>query len=213
MYKVNAPFNGVPVEIGRAKVFTPGWLENESVWLHMEYKYMLEVLKAGMYEEFFADFKNVLVPFMKPQTYKRSILENSSFIASSAYPDKSSHGRGFVARLSGATAEFIDMWLYMTTGKKIFSLDKSGKLIFKLSPILPAWLFRTGKFTFKLLGSIEVEYINNKKSDTYNGGVKPVSYKLTVDNKEVNINEPFITEPYSRLIRDRKVKKIIVSLA
>ena len=28
MYKVNAPFNGVPIEIGRAKVFTPGWLEN-----------------------------------------------------------------------------------------------------------------------------------------------------------------------------------------
>jgi hypothetical protein len=212
MYKVNAPLNGVPIEIGRAKVFTPGWLENESVWLHMEYKYMLEVLKAGMYEEFFADFKNVLVPFMRPQTYKRSILENSSFIASSAYPDKGSHGRGFVARLSGATAEFIDMWIRMTTGKKIFSLDKNGKLIFKLSPILPGWLFNKGKFTFKLLGSIEVVYINKKMKDTFGGEVTPSSYKIVTDGKEVDIDDPVITEPYSRLIRDRKVKKIIVTL-
>ncbi|MFH1710125.1 MAG: hypothetical protein ABH860_03545 [bacterium] len=212
MYKVNSPFNGVPLEIGRAKVFTSGWLENESIWLHMEYKYMLELLRAGLYKEFFGDFKSVLVPFMKPGVYKRSILENSSFIASSAYPDKESHGRGFVARLSGATAEFIDMWIRMTTGKKIFYLDKGGKLCFKLSPILPSWLFSGGKFSFTLLGSIEVIYINKKGKDTFNG-VAPVSYKLFLDNKEVEIKNPSINEPYSTMIRDRKVKKIIVALS
>ena len=213
MYKVNSPLNGVPVEIGRAKVFTPGWLENESVWLHMEYKYMLELLRAGMYEEFFSDFRNVLVPFMKPGVYKRSTLENSSFIASSAYPDKDSHGRGFVARLSGATAEFIDMWIRMTTGKSIFYLDKGNKLCFKLSPALPSWLFRNGTFKFTLLGSIEVTYINKKGKDTFNGGAKPVSYKLFLDNKEIELDGPSVAEPYSKMIRDRKVKKIIVSLA
>jgi hypothetical protein len=223
MYKVNSPFNGVPVEIGRAKVFTPGWLENESIWLHMEYKYMLELLKAGMYEEFFGDFKNVLVPFMKPGIYKRSILENSSFIASSAYPDKDSHGRGFVARLSGATAEFIDMWLRMTAGKNIFTIDKNGKLIFKLSPILPSWLFsakggsasggKGGKFTFTLLGSTEVTYINKTGKNTFDGGAVPASYKLFLDNKEVDINGPALSEPYSTMVRDRKVKKIIVTLS
>jgi hypothetical protein len=213
MYKVNSPFNGVPVEIGRAKVFTPGWLENESVWLHMEYKYMLELLKAGMYKEFFNDFKSVLVPFMKPGTYKRSILENSSFIASSAYPDKDSHGRGFVARLSGATAEFIDMWLWMTTGKEIFSLDKDRRLFFKLSPILPAWLFKGGKFSFNLLGSIEVIYVNRTKKNTFDGGAQTASYKLFLDNKEIDVNGPVVAEPYSTMIRDRKIKKIIVSLA
>ncbi len=213
MYKVNSPFNGVPVEIGRAKVFTPGWLENESIWLHMEYKYMLELLKSGMYEEFFGDFKNVLVPFMKPATYKRSTLENSSFIASSAYPDKDSHGRGFVARLSGATAEFIDMWLWMTTGKNIFTVDKNGKLVFKLSPILPKWLFDKGKFTFNLLGSTEVIYINRTGKDTFGGGAAPVSYKLFLDNKEVAINGPIVAEPYSTMIRNRKAKKIIVTLS
>jgi len=213
MYKVNSPLNGVPLEIGRAKVFTPGWLENESVWLHMEYKYMLELLKAGQYKEFFGDFKNVLVPFMDPKIYKRSILENSSFIASSAYSDKESHGRGFVARLSGATAEFVDMWIRMTSGRNIFYMDKAGKLCFKLSPILPSWLFKNGKFTFTLLGSIEVTYMNKKGKDTFDGGVAPVSYKLSLENKELDISGPSITEPYSTMIREGKAKKIIVSLS
>ena len=53
MYKVNASLASQSHEIGRARAFTPGWLENESIWLHMEYKYLLEVLKAGLYEEFF----------------------------------------------------------------------------------------------------------------------------------------------------------------
>ena len=92
MYKVNAPLADMPQEIGRCRVFTPGWLENESVWLHMEYKYILELLKNGLYKEFFTDFKNVLVPFQGPRRYGRSILENSSFIVSSAFPDQRLHG-------------------------------------------------------------------------------------------------------------------------
>jgi hypothetical protein len=205
MYKVNAPLAGTPIEIGRAKVFSPGWLENESVWLHMEYKYMLELLKAGMHKEFFNDLKSVLVPFMDPKVYKRSILENSSFISSSAYTDKDCHGRGFIARLSGATAEFLDMWLRMTTGKNIFSMDKNGRLLFKLSPVLPKWLFKNGRFSFTLLGSIKVEYLGS--------GSRPVSYKIFLEDKEIELKGPSVPEPYSTMIRDRVVKKIIVSLS
>ncbi|MDD5382255.1 MAG: hypothetical protein PHH60_01180 [Candidatus Margulisbacteria bacterium] len=212
MYKVNAPLEDTPIEIGRSRIFTPGWLENESIWLHMEYKYMLELLKAGLYKEFFADFKDVLIPFMDPKVYKRSILENSSLIVSSAHPNKENHGRGFVARLSGGAAEFIDMWIVMTTGKNIFYLDKNGQLCFRLSPILPAWLFNKGKLGFKLLGAIEVEYINKSGQDTFDGGVKPVSYKLTLEDKEVNIAGPVVKEPYAGQIRSRKVKKIVVTL-
>ncbi|WP_203636793.1 cellobiose phosphorylase, partial [Thermobrachium celere] len=106
MYKVNASLNDETIEIGRARAFTPGWLENESIWLHMEYKYMLELIKSGLYKEFYSDFKNVIIAFMDPSVYGRSPLENSSFIASSANVDESIHGTGFVARLSGATAEF-----------------------------------------------------------------------------------------------------------
>ncbi|MBU1026714.1 MAG: cellobiose phosphorylase, partial [Candidatus Margulisbacteria bacterium] len=212
MYKVNASLKDTPIEIGRARIFAPGWLENESIWLHMEYKYMLELIKAGMYEEFFADFKNVIVPFLKPAQYKRSTLENSSFIASSAHPDKEKHGRGFVARLSGGAAEFIDMWLNMTSGKKIFYQDQ-GKLCFKLSPILPNWLFKNGQLSFTLLSCIDVVYINKAKKNTYGGGVSPVAYKLIYNDKEIDIEGSFVPEPYSQTIRNREVKKIVVTLA
>ena len=110
MYKTNAPLAACSPEIGRLRAFTPGWLENESVFLHMAYKYLLEVLRAGLHDEFFADMRRGLVPFLDPQTYGRSPLENSSFIVSSAHPDESLHGRGFVARLTGATTEFLSMW-------------------------------------------------------------------------------------------------------
>jgi len=213
MYKVNAPLNEAPIEIGRTRIFTPGWLENESVWLHMEYKYMLELLRAGMYDEFFSDFKEVFVPFMDPQRYKRSTLENSSFIASSAHPDQGNHGRGFVARLSGGAAEFIDIWIHMTSGKDLFSLDDKGKLCFKLSPVLPAWLFADGKFAFTLLGSIEVTYLNASGKNTYNSGVSPKAYKLTLDGKEIEIDQPFVAEPYSARIREGRVSKMTVTLA
>ncbi|MBM3255466.1 MAG: hypothetical protein FJZ08_04120, partial [Candidatus Omnitrophica bacterium] len=113
MYKVTDCLKSMPKEIGRCRVFSPGWLEHESIWLHMEYKYLLETLKKGLYEEFFEDFKNVLIPFQDPQRYGRSILENSSFIVSSAFVDKNLHGNGYVARLSGSTAEFIQLWLIM----------------------------------------------------------------------------------------------------
>jgi len=113
--------------------FSPGWLENESIWSHMEYKYLLEVLRAGLYEEFYSDFKNCLVPFLNAKQYTRSILENSSFIVSSVNSDKSLHGAGFVARLSGSTAEIIHMWLIMNVGLRPFYLSREGKLCLELN--------------------------------------------------------------------------------
>ncbi|MDI6731788.1 MAG: cellobiose phosphorylase [Candidatus Margulisbacteria bacterium] len=216
MYKVNASLKDVSLEIGRARVFAPGWLENESIWLHMEYKYLLELLKAGMHTEFFNEFRTVLIPFLDPKVYKRSVLENSSFIASSAYPNKEQHGRGFYARLSGASAEFIDMWLIMTCGKKIFSLDEKGKLVFRLSPVLPGWLFdKKGEFSFKLLGAIEVTYINQKKQNTYDkNGVKIVSYELIQPaGEKIMISSAVIPEATALLIREGKIQKITANLA
>ena len=58
--------------------------------------------------------------FQDPAVYGRSPLENSSFIASSRFPDPKVHGVGFVARLSGATAEWISMVLHMGLGATPF---------------------------------------------------------------------------------------------
>lgn len=141
MYKVNADLASASFEIGRAHAFTPGWLENESIWLHMEYKYLLEELRSGLYKRFSRDMETQLVPFLSEDVYGRSLLENSSFIASSANPDAAIHGKGFVARLSGSTAEFLSMWQLMLHGSTLFTME-NGTLTFRLSPMLPAALTR-----------------------------------------------------------------------
>ncbi len=120
MYKLNVPLTKESYEIGRNKIFTPGWLENESIFLHMHYKFLFELLRSGLAEEYFAEIKNGVVAFLDPGRYGRSPLENSSFIASSRFPDARVHGTGFVARLSGSTAEWISMVFYMGMGAQPF---------------------------------------------------------------------------------------------
>jgi hypothetical protein len=168
MYKVNASLVGQSTDIGRCAVFAPGWLENESIWLHMEYKYLLELLKAGLYKEFFDEFKNAGVCFQTPEVYGRSILENSSFIASSAFPDPRVWGRGYIARLSGSTAEFLSMWLIMTQGQRPFRLGVGGELELGFRPVIPGSFFTDkGTFSFNFLRGTAVCYHNPKRLDTY----------------------------------------------
>ncbi|OIO39341.1 MAG: hypothetical protein AUJ72_00985 [Candidatus Omnitrophica bacterium CG1_02_46_14] len=235
MYKVNAPLGDVSLEIGRVSIFTPGWLENESIWLHMEYKLMLEMLKNGMADEFFGDFKSALVPFQSPERYGRSILENSSFIASSAFLDPSLHGTGFVARLSGSTAELLTMWLIMNIGKKPFILGVDKKLSLRFEPTLPAFLFTkeasTRKFldpegeevkvkvpeqclAFMFLGKTLVFYHNPKKLDTFG--------KVRVNVKVITLHDPktgkqefrgdTVPSPYAGKVREGLIPRIDIEL-
>lgn len=222
MYKINAPLGDTTQEIGRSKIFTPGWLENESIWTHMEYKYILEILKSGLHNEFCEDLRNVLIPFNDPERYKRSILENSSFIVSSAYPQSEIHGAGFYARLSGATAEFIHMWLIMCAGMNPFSVDKNGKLLLSFSPILPNWLFTEKKeegfdkntFAFKFLGKTLVVYHNPKRKDTYGKNKTHISRIIVkpISKREIILNTQNIPDPISREVRDGKIEKIDIFL-
>jgi len=216
MYKVTAPLAGMPEEIGRCRAFTPGWLENESIWLHMEYKYLLEVLRHGLYEEFYQDFKNVLVPFQNPQNYGRSILENSSFLVSSVFPDKKLHGNGFVARLSGSTAEFLQIWLTMNLGVAPFKLDKEGKLNLQFKPILAGWLFnkKYGLYSFNFLSNIKVTYHNSRKKDTF-GKNAVTPREIIFDDKDgnlVKIAGNTIPSPYAQQVRSRQIKQIDIVL-
>lgn len=213
MYKLNESLEGESIEIGRVRAFTRGWLENETIWLHMEYKYILEVLNNGLYDEFFRDFKKVLVPFFDAETYGRSPLENCSFIASSANPDESTHGGGFVARLSGAAAEFLSIWNVMMAGHKPFSM-KEGRLCLELKPLLPEWLFdEENKVSFNFLGNTKVTYINSNRRDTchkLNAESILLDYK---DGRKVELKETCISEPYSIDIRKGEVKAIEFKLS
>ena len=210
MYKVNASLADQTHEIGRARAFTPGWLENESIFLHMEYKYLLEVLRAGLYDEFFEDFQKAGILFQDPTVYGRSPLENSSFLVSSAHPDASLHGAGFVARLSGATAEFLSMWNIMMAGKRPFCL-KDGELCLDLRPALPGWLFDDeGKITFTFLGHTQITYHNPSRLDTWKiGDVGNCSALLHLpDNRKIGLPQQVISSPFVEMVRSGKIRAI-----
>ena len=167
MYKTSESLEALSMEYGRIRAFTPGWLERESVFLHMEYKYLLGLLTSGLYEEFFTALEDAFIPFQNPETYGRSILENSSFIASSMNPDPATHGRGYVARLSGSTAEVLSMWQRMLLGPQKFVMME-GQLAIAFAPILPAWLFdETGEVAFRFLSACEIRYVNRERRDTF----------------------------------------------
>ncbi|MGL4186831.1 MAG: hypothetical protein ACRCR4_13715, partial [Thiotrichaceae bacterium] len=167
MYKTSVSLATETFEIGRAQAFTPGWLEREAIFLHMTYKYLLGLLKAGLYPQFFTEMQTNFVCFRDPATYGRSPLENVSFIASSVNPDPAVHGQGFVARLTGATSEYLSMWQLMMIGKQWFSYE-DGELQFTFAPILTADFFDEQQIVqTTLFGKTKVTYHNPDRIDTF----------------------------------------------
>ena len=234
-FKVCSSLEKESYELGRVKAYSAGWIENESIYTHMQFKWLLELLRAGLYEQFFREIKTAVPPFLNPQRYGRSILENCSFIASSAHPDSSIHGQGFQPRFSGVTAEFINIWLLMTVGKKPFFMNKNHQLQFSLQPILPAWLFtkeetvhnywkeNTGWeeetipakcFAFNLLGRTLVIYHNPEQRPTFGqDAVQVRQYSIKYDNGDIlEIQGDTVSEPISKDIRDKKINRIEILL-
>jgi hypothetical protein len=234
MYKVCASLEEMPKEMGRCTVFSPGWLENESVFLHMEYKFLFEVLRSGLHDAFFDDFMNALVPFQDPQVYGRSVIENCTFIVSSANANPRLHGAGFVARLSGSTAEFLSIWLYMNLGPNPFRVNARGELSLHVNPVLSCRMFNTSSrtvewisgenrytdtlpenhFAFVLFGKTLVVYRNPGLRDTFGKKrVKPVSFKLTgFDGAEISHHGAFLEDRTARAVRDGAFRRIDIDL-
>jgi hypothetical protein len=206
MYFLSASLEGQTYDMGRQIAFAPGWLENQSIWMHMSYKYYLQLIRGKLYDQFFSEMKGGgMLPFMDPEVYGRSLMECSSFIASSAFPDPSVVGEGFVARLSGSTAEFMDMWKHMFIGPKLFFFNDNEEVEMQLTPALPSWLFEDEEsdndptfddegnhiVMFKLFASIPVTYHNPGGKNLY--GKNPVSYKVTMtDGEIVSVDGPTI---------------------
>lgn len=218
MYFLSASLKGQSYDMGRMMAFSPGWLENQSIWLHMSYKYYLQLLRGKLYDEFFSEMKNGgILPFMDPNVYGRSLMECSSFIASSAFPDPSMQGRGFLARLSGSTAEFMSMWGLMFIGEKPFFLNHAGDVEMRLEPALPSWLFEDEEnkgtrdedgnllVSFKLFGKIVVTYHNPGGGNLY--GVNPTSYIIKLsDGSTIDVKGSSI--PTKTTIAIRKVSNV-----
>ena len=149
IYKTSVPLDEVSPEVGRLLSFTPGWLERESDFLHMSFKYLLGLLKAGYYTQFFKAVKNNFPCFMNPNIYGRSIFENVSFIVPSDHVDIKEHGSGHFARLTGANAEIINMYQLVLFGDHIFKCQ-NNKVYFDLNPHIPLVLFKNGAIQAKL---------------------------------------------------------------
>ncbi|MBD5552485.1 MAG: hypothetical protein HDQ96_15185 [Lachnospiraceae bacterium] len=213
MYKVNASLKEVSLEAGRAKAFTPGWLENESIWLHMEYKWLLELLKNGLYDAFAEAFYKAAVPFLDAERYGRSPLENVSFIASSANQDASIHGRGFVARLSGSTAEFLQIWQILFFGRTPFQME-DGRLRLQFTPFIPEYLMPDdGVVEAMFLGHIPVVYRAAGCFALMPGKTKVLRYVLTgIDGKEELVDGAYLPKRQAKAVRDGRIAAIQVMM-
>ena len=211
MYKTSESIEGVSMEHGRVRAFTPGWQERESVFLHMEYKYILALLQAGLYEEYFETMKDALIPFQAPEVYGRSILENSSFLASSVNPDEKVHGRGFVARLSGSTTEVVSMWISMFLGDGGFAV-KDNTLSFSLQPKLAGWMFdENGVAEFTLMSNCKVAYHNPLCKNTYGeDGVAVTKLHVTFnDGNETVVEGNTLTGTPAEELRNGNIVRIV----
>lgn len=211
MYKTSVPIEHISMEHGRIRAFTPGWLERESVFLHMEYKYLCSVLKSGLYDQYYQDIKTALVAFRNPEEYGRSILENSSFLASSVNPNPKLHGRGYVARLSGSTTEAISLWIGMFLGDKIFTYE-NGELKLYFGPKLAGWMFdEQGLASFSFLSTCKVTYHNPERKSTYGPGGAKVSRIVITDTKE-EISGDCVSGALAEQIRNGEIRDIQIYL-
>ncbi|WP_008826269.1 hypothetical protein [Haloplasma contractile] len=210
MYKTSESIADESNEIGRARAFTPGWLEREAIFLHMTYKYLLGLAKAGLYDEYIEAVKTNVVPFLKPEVYGRSTLENSSFVASSVNPNPHVHGQGFYARLTGSTAEFLSMWTLMMYGNQPFRMV-DGELIAEFNPIIPGSMFdEDNKVSFKFLGHTTVTYVNPKRIDTYNESLSTQKIQLVIEGETTTVEQSYLPQKYATMLREGNVEEVTI---
>jgi hypothetical protein len=234
MYRSSIVMDDADPALGRAVgAYPPGWLEHASIYTHMEYKYLLEMLRSGLVREFWEDAEQCLVPFLDPATYGRSPIEGSSFIVSSAHPDPAEHGRGYQPRLSGMTAEFNSIWIEAALGSRPFRVGAGG-LVFAPEPRLPGRYFTTGEVT-RTLTTVEgdtsltfpagtfacravagtvVRYLNPTRADTFGpDAVSPERFEVAfTDGRRVTADGPFLVGKPAAALRRGEVFEVVIRL-
>ncbi len=231
MYRVNEPLGDNALDLGRIGVFNYGWLENGSIFLHMHYKFVLEMVRTGLIDEFYAQIEQLLVAFRDPAEYGRNPVENSSFLVSSGFAiDPRQHGRGCVARLSGSTIEFLQLWTHLFLGANPFRFE-GGKLLFKPEPVLSKSFFSTREqcanpfgdkenlpadsVACALLGTTLLVYINPKRQDTFGAAaVRPCRYVLHGrDGVMQTVEGQHLESQAAKALRNGQFRRVDVELA
>jgi hypothetical protein len=208
-YKTSDDLNAWGYDIGRIRAFTKGWLEREANFLHMTYKYLLGLLKAGQFERFWTEAETNLVCFMDPSVYGRSTLENSSFIATSNNPNPMVHGQGFVSRLSGSTAEMLSIYHLAVFGKELYSMQ-NGSLALKLAPALPSGYFKDGRLEAVFQGT-RIEFSNPSGQDAFR--LQPKRYELFRGGRKIEtIDGERLIGKRAEMVRAGRFDKVRVTL-
>jgi len=215
MYKINEPIPKDFRELGKHSLYPAGTRENESIFVHVEYKYLLALLSRGLYEEFYQEFKTVFTPFFDPDKYGRSILENCSFLIGSAYHDEREHGRGLRPRSTGTSAEVLSIWQMMAAGEKPFYLNERGELALQFKPALPGWLFteEENSFAFCFLGNTPVVYHNPLRGNTFGkDGVAVEKIDLWTEGRKVSVSGGELAGELAENVRKGLVHRVDVHL-
>lgn len=233
MYKINEPVPENFRQLGKHSLYPPGTRENESIFVHVEYKYLLELLTKGLCEEFYSEFKTAFTPFFDPYKYGRSTMENCSFLIGGAYHDEREHGRGLRPRSTGTSAEVLSIWQMMVMGEKPFYLNDGGELKLQFKPSLPGWLFtesarditiyRNGcketlavpenSFIFRFLGNTYVIYHNPSRSDTFGDiGTTVSKCVIWIDERKVEVDGGEITGELAESVRKGLTTRVDVYL-
>ena len=212
LYLTSRPLDEETLTIGRARAFTKGWLEREACFMHMSYKYLIGLMKSKLYDEYFEDMKTAMPPFMNPDVYGRSLLENVSFIATSNNPNVNNHGRGFVARLTGTTSEALTLLFLMMLGEHPFTYE-NHQLRFAVEPKLHKDFFDiNNQVSLRLFDATDIIIINPLRKNTYEG-LKAVKYELYNHNDDVmTIEDSHVRGDLAKSIRDKTFKRIVVTL-
>ncbi len=235
MYIVNAPVPESWTEIGRIWAWPPGWFERENVFMHLEHKFLLAELAAGLPEAFYEDMRRCWVPFQPPERFGRSTLENVSCIVATTHPRAAFHGRGLLPRTSGMTAEVVHTLLWMSFGQRPFRIE-DDRVVLRLEPVLPDWLFTeaetarervawdgtriehtfpAGSYAALFLGRTLVTYVNPDRRPTFGPEAARVQrYTLTYgDGRTEAVEGAALPEPQALAVRDGRVTRLEVALA
>lgn len=205
IYKTCEDIEKASFEIGRIHSFSKGWLERESDFLHMTYKYMLGLLRNEQYQNFFEEIKTNFTCFMDPLVYVRSPIENCSFIVPTNNVDPSLHGSSQFARLTGANSEVIDMFYRLCVGSNLF-IYKDNELCLNIAPKFSKEFFdEKGEITFPLFKDVKVTLINKEKIDCY----EPIRIAYRIDGKMYDE----IKGKLALDIRSKKLKTIDVIIS
>jgi hypothetical protein len=188
------------------------------------------MVRRGLLAEFYERLDRLLVAFRDPVEYRRNPAECSSFLVSSGFAvDPRQHGRGCVARLSGATVELLQLWAHLFLGPAPFACEQR-RLLFKPDPVLSREFFtaderRIDAFGVEetlpassaacaLLGSTLLVYLNPARRDCFGPeAVSPRRFQLYgLGDRVTTVEGPRLEREEAEALRGGHYRRVDVLL-